>query len=208
MDEIDENGYKRNKDGKLTSRSVAYNKIYRKNRDKYPLPFSSYEVHHRSRNKLNNRADNLDIVTREEHERIHSLGLKGKKELEEYNSGGYESYSGGGYEETYRPHTQEGFEKHVNPPYTPVKSPQSRNRFHRVFERLMRLTCVFISIGYFFIVYLFTGLRIFYGIDISTIDLGNAGFLFWLQAIFLILMFPFVFYFAVSVLIRLLDLFD
>lgn len=70
----DENGYRRwAGDGKLVHRGVAYKKIYLPNKDSYPLPFSEYVVHHKDENKKNNDVSNLQIVTQEEHERIHGF---------------------------------------------------------------------------------------------------------------------------------------
>ena len=46
--------------------------IYMKNRKKYPLPFSSYEVHHKDFNESNNKLSNLILLIPEEHEKIHS----------------------------------------------------------------------------------------------------------------------------------------
>ena len=63
---------------------VAYKNIYLKNKEDYSLPFKKYDIHHKDRDKDNNRTSNLDIVTRDEHEQIHNLGLRGEKELYEY----------------------------------------------------------------------------------------------------------------------------
>jgi len=70
---IDANGYKRDniKHSNLTHRNIAYYDIYIKNRDKYPLPFSKYQIHHKDHNKLNNNTENLELLTKEEHEAIH-----------------------------------------------------------------------------------------------------------------------------------------
>lgn len=74
--EIDKHGYPRKKikHSDLMHRQIAYREIYLKNRDKYPLPFSKYQVHHKDGNKKNYKVSNLQIVTREEHERIHKIG--------------------------------------------------------------------------------------------------------------------------------------
>ncbi len=71
---IDENGYYRWKDTqRLVHRDIAYKQIYLKNRDKYPLPFRCYQIHHIDRNKTNNRVDNLEILTEEEHRKVHGI---------------------------------------------------------------------------------------------------------------------------------------
>lgn len=69
----DERGYDRNypKHSNLLHRENAYKYIYLKNRDKYPLPFSAYDVHHIDGNKNNNHSSNLKIVTRDQHKEIH-----------------------------------------------------------------------------------------------------------------------------------------
>jgi hypothetical protein len=71
---IDENGYYRfTNNNKLEHRDIAYLYIYRKNRHKYPLRFSVYQVHHINENKLDNNVNNLQIVTESEHEKIHGI---------------------------------------------------------------------------------------------------------------------------------------
>lgn len=65
----------------LISRQIAYKEIYQKHKSLFPLPFSKYHVHHRDRNKLNNSIVNLDLVTPEQHKRIHELNVQGRKEL-------------------------------------------------------------------------------------------------------------------------------
>jgi len=84
---IDKNGYIRGKPehSDLISRQMAYYEIYLKNRDKYPLPFIKYDVHHIDFHKLNNDPSNLQIVTRQEHIAIHK-GLSGQKEISEYET--------------------------------------------------------------------------------------------------------------------------
>jgi len=80
----DENGYLRGnpEHSDLISRQIAFKKIYELNRDKYPLPFSKYVIHHRDRDKHNNSVKNLDIVTPQDHTEIHKSKLKGKVELD------------------------------------------------------------------------------------------------------------------------------
>lgn len=71
---IDKQGYARGNiesHSDLIHRQIAYREIYLKNKDKYPLPFSKYVVHHKDGNKLNNEPKNLQILTPEEHERVH-----------------------------------------------------------------------------------------------------------------------------------------
>ena len=72
---VDEHGYERGKleHSDLIHRQVAYKEIYLNGRTLYPKPFSEYQVHHRDGNKRNNSVGNLQIVTNEEHERIHGI---------------------------------------------------------------------------------------------------------------------------------------
>ena len=70
----DERGYDRKievEHSNLVHRAIAYKEIYLKNRSKYPLPFSEYDVHHEDGNKKNNKIKNLKIVTRKEHNELH-----------------------------------------------------------------------------------------------------------------------------------------
>ena len=68
----------------LIIREVAYNRIYLKNKEDYSLPFREYDIHYKDGGKDNNVINNLDIVTRSEHELIHNSGLRSKKEFYEY----------------------------------------------------------------------------------------------------------------------------
>lgn len=79
----DKNGYLRGKieHTDLIHRQKAYRNIYLKNRDKYPLPFSKYVVHHKDFNKKNNKISNLKILTPEEHRRIHNIEYKSQTSL-------------------------------------------------------------------------------------------------------------------------------
>jgi hypothetical protein len=60
--------------------------IYLKNRNKYPLPFSEYEIHHIDFNKDNNDVRNLILLTPAEHDAIHIKKMQKvqsqKKEIE------------------------------------------------------------------------------------------------------------------------------
>ena len=73
MTYIDNGGYKRGnvKHSDLQHRQIAFKYIYQPNRDKYPLPFSQYQVHHIDGNKQNNDLKNLKLVTQDSHEQIH-----------------------------------------------------------------------------------------------------------------------------------------
>jgi len=65
---IDNLGYLRwKKDNKLCHREIAYNYIYKKNWQEYKMPFSKYEVHHKNKNKLDCKHENLEILDRENH---------------------------------------------------------------------------------------------------------------------------------------------
>jgi len=74
----DKKGYKREKPShsNLIHRQNAFKYIYLKNRDKYPLRFRYYQVHHKDGNKKNNHSSNLELLTREQHEAIHSIKTK------------------------------------------------------------------------------------------------------------------------------------
>ncbi len=69
----DKNGYLRGelKHSDLIHRQIAYKEIYLKDRKKYPLPFSHYVIHHKDRKKKNNHPSNLEILTEDEHNKIH-----------------------------------------------------------------------------------------------------------------------------------------
>jgi len=68
---VDKNGYERY--STLIHRQKAYKQIYKKNKDKYTLPFSKYVVHHKDSNKKNNNINNLEILSPEEHDNVHGL---------------------------------------------------------------------------------------------------------------------------------------
>jgi len=54
-------------------RYIAKKEIWEKNRKKYPLEFWEYTVHHKDGDKLNNKSENLELLTRIEHETKHRL---------------------------------------------------------------------------------------------------------------------------------------
>jgi len=66
---IDYRGYERDGYNRLVHRNVAFHEIYRSGN--YSEQFGAYDVHHIDQNKLNNSVDNLQILTREEHKKIH-----------------------------------------------------------------------------------------------------------------------------------------
>ena len=73
---LDDKGYLkfRNSD-RLVHRWVAHKYIYKPNRHLYPKPFSSYIVHHKDGNKLNNDVSNLEILSKPDHEETHGIIL-------------------------------------------------------------------------------------------------------------------------------------
>lgn len=77
----DEKGYERTEKEHtdLVHRNRAYH-IYLQNRDKYPLPYSAYEVHHKDFDKTNNKVSNLQILTPSEHDKIHEENESKKAE--------------------------------------------------------------------------------------------------------------------------------
>jgi len=85
---IDEKGYKRYKNGhRLVSRKIAQEKIYERNRNKYSLPFREYIVHHKNENKLDNKIQNLELYTKEQHNKVHNrFGSMPKRDHRDYNS--------------------------------------------------------------------------------------------------------------------------
>lgn len=68
---VDFRGYERNGYGKLIHRIVAFQYIY--SYPEYPLRFSDYIVHHIDMNKRNNSLENFQILTSEEHNKIHGF---------------------------------------------------------------------------------------------------------------------------------------
>lgn len=76
---IDKNGYHRGKvnHSDLVHRQIAYEHIYKKHREKFPLPFSKYVVHHKDGKKTNNDISNLEILTPKEHDGEHGIEPKG-----------------------------------------------------------------------------------------------------------------------------------
>lgn len=74
----------------LISRQIAYLEIYKRNREKYPLQFRYYVVHHIDGEKKNNSIKNLCLLTKEEHNFIHSvqnekqISFLNSREIEEF----------------------------------------------------------------------------------------------------------------------------
>lgn len=74
------NGYEvEDKEEEFIHRKRAYH-IYLENRNKYPLPYSAYEVHHIDFDKTNNKVSNLQILTPTEHDKLHEEHDKLTKE--------------------------------------------------------------------------------------------------------------------------------
>ena len=70
---LDLRGYERDGYDRLVHRDVAYNEIYKEGYQtgKFTRRFGEYDVHHIDRNKRNNSPENLQILTREEHNEEH-----------------------------------------------------------------------------------------------------------------------------------------
>lgn len=87
---VDTNGYLRYSDSdKLVHRHVALKKLYTK--DKYPLKFGEYQVHHIDRNKLNNDSSNLIICTEDQHASFHGIHKFNKLYPQGYGGSRYRS---------------------------------------------------------------------------------------------------------------------
>lgn len=72
----DTNGYYRWKDNnRLVHRDIAFNEIYKKlyREGKLKERFREYIVHHKDMNKLNNNVNNLEIMKKSEHQKIHEI---------------------------------------------------------------------------------------------------------------------------------------
>ena len=70
---IDNHGYLRDKHNRLIHRQIAFQQIFRPNRNKYSRPFSDYNVHHIDGNKLNNDIKNLEIILPNQHRDLHRI---------------------------------------------------------------------------------------------------------------------------------------
>jgi len=56
---------------------------YLQRRDKYPLPFNAYEIHHKDFNNANFHTDNLQLLTPKEHDRLHDEHNEGLRRAAE-----------------------------------------------------------------------------------------------------------------------------
>ena len=79
----DKKGYLRYKNKRkgvsnLVHSNVAHDEIWAKNRNKYPLPFSKYVVHHKDSNKKHNLKSNLSLMLRDDHTDSHTEFNHGK----------------------------------------------------------------------------------------------------------------------------------
>lgn len=72
--ELDPDGYLKFRNSKiLVHRFIARIEIYEPNINDYSLLFNHYQVHHIDENRLNNQPNNLQILTQEEHEKLHGF---------------------------------------------------------------------------------------------------------------------------------------
>ncbi|MHA1251828.1 MAG: HNH endonuclease [Candidatus Helarchaeota archaeon] len=79
---IDKLGYLRwKKNDRLCHRDIAYNQIYKLNPEFFKTRFSDFVIHHKNRNKLDCRPENLELLSNEEHQMKHGkiIFLKHKK---------------------------------------------------------------------------------------------------------------------------------
>jgi hypothetical protein len=81
MSHINDKGYieGKYKHSKLLHRQIAYQEVYLKNREEYPLPFYRYQVHHIDRNKLNNDSSNFELLTPKDHMKLHGIDFNAKE---------------------------------------------------------------------------------------------------------------------------------
>lgn len=66
---LDERGYERNGYDQLIHRRVAFKKVY--NPRIHCGRFREFIVHHKDKNKRNNSPENLQIMSSDEHNRLH-----------------------------------------------------------------------------------------------------------------------------------------
>jgi len=69
---LDSRGYLRNGFGRLIHRDIAYRFLYNFPHQ-HPLRFSEYQIHHKDLNKLNNAIENLEILTPQQHKKVHGI---------------------------------------------------------------------------------------------------------------------------------------
>ena len=68
---LDHLGYYRFRNSGILVHRVIAHKEYLAHPEKYPLPFGAYTVHHKDGCRTNNRPNNLEILSREEHKELH-----------------------------------------------------------------------------------------------------------------------------------------
>lgn len=135
----------------LIHRRIAYEHIYKKNRDKYPLQFKKYVVHHIDGKKLNNDVSNLELLTKEDHNKVHErikeIGRHlTREEIQEYLNvlRGQEKLPS---DEEIEGLQEEAGEKNKEPKGTVTLKPQSPKKNNKIYGAVF-LIVILAVVGY------------------------------------------------------------